>query len=369
MRRHRRYRVDDIWGRFSASKIGSLTACPLRGVFEFVLEEPGPLHPYTALGQVLHYVFYLFFRPHPQTKRYPYLTREALLGFWKGIWWGAVNQQYGFGGRRTPANQVAWEYEGQAGSLFGAGYKALDMFFDHFDPVRHDGRLHLVERRFKLRWHHVTLSGIVDRIDVEDDGAVLNDYKSKRYPDHLLETGVQMTLYQLAYEHCFRKTLPGQPPLKAIRIYDYRNGTFQEAPLRPAHEFGMLLQYLTESSAYLRGVFTGQSPSFEQLLTFKIYDPADIFHGDVSPKLPRGEHCTYCSYYRQCRQWELGQLPIARLLLRQKIDRHDLAHDPHQQRIPFDEQPVVQIGAASMETAWRQSRIEHVQQSLPFNLS
>lgn len=324
----------------------------------------------TALGQALHYVFYLFFRPHPRTGRFPYLKLAALEGTWKGLWWGAVDTdkgpaRHGFSGRHTPPQPVDWQFDGQAGVVFASGIKILRTFFENFDSVRHDGRRRWIERRFQMRWHGLTLSGIFDRLDIEDDSAVIVDYKSKHYPDYLLETGIQMTMYQLAYESLIRGSLPGQPPLKAIRIYDYRSGTYQDAPLRSAYEFGKLLRYLTETSMYLRGVYTGRLPTPEQMLEFDLYDPLDMIRGDTTPNHHiRGEHCNYCPFLKQCRQWERRELPTARLRLHQERHLEDAARSPNQLRLPLNEHLLVQIGSQSTETLWQQSRLITIQERL-----
>ncbi len=137
-----------------------------------------------------------------------------------------------------------------------------------------------------------------------------------RYPNHIVQTGLQMTIYQLAWELYFRPRLPGNPALKSIRIYDYWTGKIQEIPLRNDHEIGMLLLYIVEASEYYRGVLTGIPPSSEVIKNFRFFKSDDILNGDITPRLPRDSHCNYCSHFNACREWELGKRPNARTVFK-----------------------------------------------------
>jgi hypothetical protein len=299
----------------SASKIDSIASCPLRGFLEFVLRLPAPQNPYSAQGKALHYIFKRFLTRHPSTGRYPYLTVNALLGAWKGFYWRAVAGHHGFGGLHEPPETIAWQSDSQAGILFAQGVVILKKFFTLFDPVRHDGSIHIPERRFAFSWNGFTFVGVIDRLDLTPEGAVIVDYKRDWFSEERLASGVQLTLYQLAYDTVLRHTIGGGIPLAAMGLFNYNRLRFldddrlfddaetcwQQAPLRSADDVGMLFASVSEIGEYLRGVLTGQPLALPSL---KLFDVADVGRGDTTPRLPRSWHCKYCSYFPQCRLWE-----------------------------------------------------------------
>lgn len=346
--RRRLKKFDDAWLRWSASKLSAASACPLRAFYEIILEEPAQDIPIGALGKAIHYMFKLFLTPHPRTKRFPYGKEGAFLGIWSHFWWGAVNGRHGFGSRQEPPTAVRWENGDQPGQFYGLGVKILKQYHAEYGERRMDGVPRWAERRFVFTWHGFRISGIVDVLEIELDGAVLTDHKNRLYPAHLLETGIQMTLYQLAYERYFRAKIPGRPPLKAIRIHDYRSGKIQEAPLRPEREFGQLLSYLAYHAAYFEGVLTGRVR--EQLLrpTIRSLDLDDVRCGDITPTLPRGDQCTYCKYFEPCRQRELQtHRPTTRQLYLERYGQQKQLLNPTQIPLPLAHRPLVLEGIRS----------------------
>lgn len=372
-----------------ASKLTAAIACPMRGFYEFILEKPAGTNPIAVFGQALHYLFKRFFTHHPSTKRFPYDDPKKLRGQWFIYWWSAVAasgaspaalqrwtdffrtceaagrkfhppQPHGFGSFSENPASVAWESDEQPDKLYLRGVGILTKFFNEFNSVRNDGTKRIVERRFSFSWHGLTLSGIIDRLDIEVDGVVLLDYKLDHYAPHLLETGIQLTIYQLAYEAYFRKKLPGRPPLKAIRIYSYQSGKMQEAPLRTPKEFGMLLAMLLEASSYYQQVLTGELPAPARHVIFRLFDPGDAARGDITPRLPRGDHCRYCLYFRECRAWENGEAPNARTLFQQKFAIQRALDTPRELPLPFDGVPAIERGSASYQAMLAERTIEQL---------
>jgi hypothetical protein len=126
-----------------------------------------------------------------------------------------------------------------------------------------------------------------------------------------------MTYYQLAYEEKFRRQRFWRVPLEGIKIYNYKSGTFQNAEIRSSHEFGLLLKYLQEASGYIYGVLHGHAPKTRSHLIFPNYE-RDMKNGDMTPRLPRGDHCGFCRHTVACRQWELGRRPKIRDLFAER---------------------------------------------------
>lgn len=368
-------------------------ACPFRGFREWILEEVVPLYPISAFGQAIHYSFERFFKPHPRTRRYPFEDQQAFLGQWFMFWWTAAaasgasasalafwnewleKQQaerrtkgrkpfrppapHGFGSWSDPPDQISWRNDEQPLQLYRWGRQILRQFHDDFLLFRADGVRRLVERRFVFNWHGFTLSGYLDRTDLRPEGAVLTDYKLDLYPAPLLDTDLQFTLYQLAWLEYFRKKLPDWKPLSAIRLYNYRSRVFQEVPIREPREFGLLLAYLVEASAYYRGILTGELAEPSLLTTFRNFNPADLERGDTSPRLPRGDHCRYCPRFSSCRQWELGQqAKSARELFLDQHQQELSALQPTQLPLNLGELPLVRQGRHSIESLPAEHPIE-----------
>jgi len=340
----------EAWLKISATKLGTFVACPLRGFLDHICPEPAPLNPFAAHGIALHSLFQRFFTKHPSTGRFPYDSVKKFIGAWMAQWLGGVKGEHGFDGMskdrdQNPVMTVAWPDEELPDRLLKKGIGISAIFHPIHDPIRRDGRHRRTEAGFRTNWAGFYLTGIIDRLDRYADGAVVTDYKSGRYPAHLLASGLQMTFYQLAYDTFFRLQPKWRVPLKDIVIYDYKSGESQSAPLRGSNEFGMLEKYVVEFSTYLQGTLTGEIPKHRRHVEFVHYNERDIERGDISPTLPRGDHCGFCRHLTACLQWELGRRPRAR-------DIFAAAHDPSlgppfapRQR-PFRHHPQVRAGTA-----------------------
>lgn len=359
-----RPKLEEAWLKWYATKY---SVCRLNIFFEHVLKLPGPSNPYRALGKALHYQFKRFFTPHVTTRRYPYRELEAFLGVWKHFWWSAVAGKHGFGSLREPPETIDWNNDRDLpGAMFGWGHEMIKQFHQTFvDERERPGVGYWNERRFRFPWHGFTLSGVVDRLDLEPEGAVVIDYKLKDLPRPILNTGIQLTIYQLAYEKVFRPKLAGHPPLKALRIYNYNRGCWQTAQLRKPEEFGKLFLALTALGTYFQSILTGLPPHRSTLAHLESRELDDIAKGDVSPLLPRGEHCTYCRHLEACQLWEQGKRPLAREAFREKFAGQIDALHPTQIRIPYDAITLVVEEAAAftaqratLATLWEQGALD-----------
>ncbi len=325
---------------------------------ESIIPEPTPSNPLAVWGQALHYVFQLFYTPHPSTGNYPYAKLEALLAIWGRVWLGAVNKEHPYNSLRefrSPYNQalknpmqpeeVAWEYEGQHWTLYQEGIKVLTAFHAQNEERRRNGTIRLLEQSFTIRrWHGLELHGVIDRIDIraEKEKAQLVDYKNGRLVVPELESGIQLTIYQLAFFHLRANgQIPGQPSLVAMFAYNYRRQEYQRARLRGPDDVGQLFWTLLQLRVYWDGVLFGREypPEFTRDMTnLKL---RDMKSGDASPLLPRGDHCRYCRVFQQCREWELGKRPRAREAYAEHYQLRQAKRMELQRVIPIASHPLV----------------------------
>ncbi|MBI3573262.1 MAG: PD-(D/E)XK nuclease family protein [Candidatus Kerfeldbacteria bacterium] len=344
-----------VWLRVSHSKLDDYRACPLRGHLNWGVPKPQVQQPETVFGSAMHYMFRLFMKPHPRTKRYPYGELELFKNVWKGFWWRAVKGKHGFESRTAPPAKVAWEDDAHPGRLFGAGLNVLEEFFNQHLKLRTE-RPHLLERRFSVSFGDIILSGIIDRIDLEPDGATVIDYKP-RYDRLSLDLGSQLTFYQIGYNQ-LRKRIKGRPPLKRLRIYQYWTGEWLEAPLRSESDIGMIFRSSAELSWYLRGIYGDQQLDERILAQIHQFNVGHLVVGDLPPKLPRGKHCQYCPHlHHGCAAWVAGQPPPARQQFQEYWDQNRAATMPTQ--LPLLQHSVV----AAAVNAYRTSLLdpEHIQ--------
>lgn len=322
---------EEAWTKMSQTKVGTFIACARRGLLDHIVPEDYPLNPFAAHGIALHGLFQRFFTRHPSTMRFPYLERKALMGAWFGQWTGALEGRHGFGGmsvKHHPPQTVAWNGDPEFPKrLMERGMGICSTFYDRYHELRHDGHYRRVEAGFRFPGpEKIRLTGIIDRMDHDGDGAIILDYKSGRYPDHLIKSGLQLTYYQYAYECYFRRQQYWRVPLKGLQIYDYKSGTVQEAPIRPPAEFGELHELLIEVSLYIELTLTGVRPRNWRRLLFPHFPNAqeDIQRGEMSPHLPPMDHCVFCRHVAACEAWKAGTEPTARELFARYWKLHSL---------------------------------------------
>lgn len=361
--------VKSVWTDWSASKLKNIFDCQLSAFLWYVLRVPAPIHPYTALGQALHFMFYLFFKKSKKTDDYFYreLDLDKFLRIFKGFWWGAVEGiEHGYGSFREPPVEVFWEFPNQSGVLFQQGNEVLERFHADFIGVRQDENQHWVEIgfTFPLERSGLVVRGKIDRLDIikmgqgDENGSqhkvVILDYKPSRYSTPLLETDVQPTIYQLAYKMYLQNQpwLNDQLPLDAITIHNYRNGQSQAVPLRPQEEFELLIYHLLQASAYLKGVITARPPHPYIVPSLGRFNSDDIKTGDVTLAIPRSHPCRYCGYYvnQKCQDWlrSVGRRPTAREMFWERYGKARIAQRPSQTILPIREVPVVRETMANL---------------------
>ena len=332
---NRKYSLRTRLHRVSHSWLAAATACPLRGFWEGIVELRVPQSPPAVLGQALHYLFQQFFTAHRTTGRFPYKEEAKLLGAFKHFWWGAVKGRHGFSGRGTAAAQVAWTSDDQAGQLFARGMKYLQNFYARAHPLRYDSAIdyRLTERRATADWQGLTVTGVFDRIEVGSfpgaDGQLLRgtriiDYKPSEYADHQVAEGTQFSIYQWLYETAIRPTLAEHPPLVQMQVHNYGRDEISVVPLRDPAIFDQLRQLMGSVAAYYLAILSNKpitaiSPFFDQ---------AALERRTISPKLPRGQHCTYCGHVASCQRYaQMTQAQQYQLMRQQLAQRFGQAGD------------------------------------------
>ncbi len=342
MTRKRLRPSNNAWNRWSYSKLNTALGCPLHCFFGYILGIPAKQGPYAVYGQAIHYIFERFFTPHKSTKRYPYQTAEKLKGAWAHFWMSAVAGEHKFSSWAKGKDEVDWHHPEQDKQMIGMGKNVVGIFFKKYHELRFDNTPRFNERRFTVPIGRLTLSGIIDRIDIHDNGAVVLDYKSNEYPEYLSVSGLQLSFYQIAYDQYLKHRIGNYLPLKRMEIYNYKQGIIQEAPLRTEREINMLLDYLLEASEYFRFMFNETKVNRDIIGHFKYFSEDDIEKHDISPVLPRGEHCKYCPYIKACRKWELNSHPPARELWLKKRDEDKRDIHPGQEILTFPHSKPIQ---------------------------
>lgn len=292
------------WENWSATKLTTALECPLRCFFDHILEEQGYDNPLAASGKTLHELFRKFFSKTKKGKFF-YPLLKNLLGAHKGLWWRAVAGKHGFGGFNEPVREMQWDYNRQEGFLFVEGQKILKKFRAKFHKLRMDGTEHWPEKRFKFKLNGLTFSGIVDRLDIGDEGVLITDYKRGRYSKEKLQKDIQMTIYYRAGQKCFSE--PTNKPFLGLRIYNYLKGEEQIVPVRTEEDYSMIAYLASEASAYYKGVLlTGELPEEKIIPRFRRFLRDDIPTGDIIPRFPQADHCRFCGNKVRCDNWVRG---------------------------------------------------------------
>lgn len=327
MQGHQPRSPKNVASTWSASGATTALLCPARYFWETIIPEPHPENPWAAWGTALHYMFQLFFIPNRSTGRYPYQELDSFLGTWKGLWWGAVGQRNPYNSlekydskrnrnRKRPNQpvEVAWSSDRQSSYMFHSGREVLAKFHRRYVLRRMDGVTRLVETRFSgLKWKGVRLNGVIDRLDIHPTGGLILDYKNSFHTRPDLEGGIQLTMYQVAYEFLrLSGKISGQVPLKGMFIFNYRRCEPQPAPLRSPEQIEQLYQSLLHLKFYWEAVLFGKQYPAELVGHLSPLSLQDMATGEASPIIPRGKHCDYCRAYRQCREWENKERPRAR---------------------------------------------------------
>lgn len=171
-------------GRLSPSRAGDFTTCPLLYRFRSIDRLPEPPTRATARGTLVHLVLERLFDAESEKRTLDH-AQSLVAGAWATL---AENPDYA---ALVPEDDEAgWLAEAQ--SLVGK-------YFQMEDPARVEPHHRESPVEFQVA-DDLVLRGLVDRMDVDDDGrVVIVDYKTGRAPsqDYEHKAMFQMRFYAL----------------------------------------------------------------------------------------------------------------------------------------------------------------------------
>jgi putative RecB family exonuclease len=151
----------------SPSRVEAFTSCPLAFRFASIDRLPEPPHPATAKGSLVHRALELLFCRQPG-ERTPAMA--------------ATDLEHAIEELRTDPEFALLELDDEAEAAFFAdAARLVERYFAMEDPraVRAIG----LELRLEAAVGELTLRGIIDRLELDDDGElVVTDYKTGRPP-------------------------------------------------------------------------------------------------------------------------------------------------------------------------------------------
>lgn len=285
---------------WSYSKYRSLSECPLKFYFEYVLRWKRPQVPILTVGSALHYMACRFFRTN-------YKSADSFCGAWAHFWLSVCDGKHGPSGFRDLPVRVNWKFEKEQYYWLNRGREVLTSFFERHASDRGTGMARMAERRFRIpNWRGLTLTGVLDRIDEYDDHVEVVDYKMGIYPPYMLSVrgSYQPTFYQLAYDILLAKYFQGKP-LTSVRIENLFTGASQQFDIRAAEDIDDLYRALLDASVYVQAITNGRMPPDAYLPRVRRF-PVDAEGRYVLwPHLPRDPgHCNTCPFTTECEQWE-----------------------------------------------------------------
>jgi putative RecB family exonuclease len=241
----------------SPSRVSSFTSCPMQFRFSSVEKLPERPGVATTRGTIVHRALErLFMRPAPA--RLPAALSDDLT---------AALEEF-----RTHPDYAGLRLDADAAAAFESDCRGLiDRYFAMEDPttVREIG----LELRMEAVAGSLTLRGIIDRLELDDDGElVVTDYKTGRAPSGNFE----------------------QKSLSGVHFYSF----LCEAVLgrRPAK---IRLMYL-KSGETIETVPSAQSVRFITTRTAAVWNAVEraCTTGEFRPRT--SALCGYCSFQRWC---------------------------------------------------------------------
>jgi putative RecB family exonuclease len=241
----------------SPSRVSSFTSCPLQFRFSSIEKLPDAPGPATTRGSIVHRALELLF-VRPRADR----TREAL----------ATDMATALDEYQTDPDYVGLQLDDAGAARFERECVALiDKYFAMEDPtkVREIG----LELWMEAAVGALTLRGIIDRLDLDDDGElVVTDYKTGRAPSGNFE----------------------QKSLAGVHFYSFLcEAVFGKRPAK------IRLMYLS-SGETIETVPSAQSVRFITTRTTAVWSAVEraCTTGDFRPR--QSKLCDYCSFKQWC---------------------------------------------------------------------
>ncbi|MGB7878539.1 MAG: PD-(D/E)XK nuclease family protein [Ilumatobacteraceae bacterium] len=241
----------------SPSRVSSFTSCPMQFRFSSIEKLPEAPGPATTKGSIVHRALELLF-VRPAGERTPEALAHDM---------AAALEEY-----RTHPDYVGLRLDDAGAEKFDRDCHALiDKYFAMEDPtaVREIG----LELWMEAPVGHLTLRGIIDRLELDADGElVVTDYKTGRAPSGNYE----------------------QKSLAGVHFYSFLcEAVFGKRPAK------IRLMYLS-SGETIETVPSAQSVKFITTRTTAVWSAVEraCITGDFRPR--PSKLCDYCSFQQWC---------------------------------------------------------------------
>lgn len=203
----------------SPSRVEAFTSCPMAFRFASIEKLPEPPSVHTTKGSLVHRVLELLFT-HPAAERVGDTVTDA---FQRAVAEYAVDPEFTLLGLDDTQRQ----------SFVDDAWSLVEAYLRMEDPTRvRDVGLEL---RLEAQVGDLTLRGIIDRLELDDDGGlVVTDYKTGRAPSQRYE---QSRLGGVHFYSFLCESVLGHRPV-AIRLMYLRSGeTITVAPSQQSVRF------------------------------------------------------------------------------------------------------------------------------------
>ena len=264
--------------RLSFTRIDTFARCPMRFRLQYVEQLPGRPAPALSFGSSIHAVLeWLLDRKHPELPDLD-ATLAALKEHWDSSGYAEVTRE---------EQLAAYAHARDVIARFHARVAAAPLRL----PVA-------TEAWFELPFpDEVVVVGSIDRIDVDDDGALhVIDYKTNRRPRDRAQvaSSLQLGLYALATQHLYGQ-LPASVALDFVVA-----GVTVRVPIADV-DLAAVPRAVADAAAGIRA-------------------------GRDEPRPSR--LCDWCDHRRACPAWEgEGDDVLARALLEAEALRRSVARD------------------------------------------
>ena len=189
----------------SPTKVSSFTDCPLAFRFTTIDKLPEPPSPQKVKGTLVHGALEGLFWNHPNGTRSRSVAHEELATAWAEL-------------QSDPEFSALELSPDETSEFFVDAQVLVDNYFELEDPDR--VRTVGVELGLEMNLGDMRLRGIIDRLDLNDDGQlVVVDYKTGRAPSERFERSklIGVSIYALLCEH-----LLGRSPVE-VRLLHLRD--------------------------------------------------------------------------------------------------------------------------------------------------
>lgn len=296
------------WEDWSATKLNSLSVCPLAFCFFYVLHIVVPKWIGTIFGEGIHQMTKWFFKK-------TYKSVKTFIGTWQHYYWEELL------GKRYK-NLVRVKNPDETKKFFAIGISILEKFYLENLPYR-TGELPKpkVEKRFNQRFKEHRINGKIDRIQPVGSGEMeIWDYKTslRKFTERERIRDKQFTFYNLLFLLFYGKNPIG------MRIDHLFYGEQSPVPIRTEKDYLQLAHWLDEGTVYVANILRPTSQKWKQF-PFRWLNPEDIERKYFSPR--PSYLCNFCDYEQICREYYPKE-PIREKWVKQELDKigPDLGH-------------------------------------------